>query len=269
MDGHPLIMDSHRSERAGYCSVVQDRDGIIHLLSSRQHYAFNLDWLKSLPPPAPPLSRPSPGSVEVQASLERSYRPDGLPTRDEGWDWEFEGAGCEENAVAAAEGSFLEIQTREDQQLRWRDQYPDGFAAASARNGFTAEIQVQVLESDRADRGVDLEIYDGFGSRYSITITENGVYWYEGLVLSSSFLPFEGFRPVAKGIDNTDSVHSFRLSVRPDRVVQIYRDGKLLGAREAEYRTPRDAYLIWGTGPGVKALVESVSYDLRGPKQPG
>ena len=82
MDGHPLILDSHRSERAGYCSVVQDAGGIIHLLSSRQHYAFNLDWLKSLPPPAPPLVDPKPERLTVASKLARQYEPRTLPTTD-------------------------------------------------------------------------------------------------------------------------------------------------------------------------------------------
>ena len=39
------------AEPKGYLSVCQAADGLIHLISSRQHYAFNLAWLKT-PPPA-------------------------------------------------------------------------------------------------------------------------------------------------------------------------------------------------------------------------
>jgi len=39
------------AEPRGYLSVCQAADGVIHLISSRQHYAFNLTWLKA-PPPA-------------------------------------------------------------------------------------------------------------------------------------------------------------------------------------------------------------------------
>jgi len=37
-------------ELRGYLSVCQARNGIIHLVSSKNHYAFNLNWLKT---PAP------------------------------------------------------------------------------------------------------------------------------------------------------------------------------------------------------------------------
>jgi hypothetical protein len=185
------------------------------------------------------------------------------------WEWQFEGANSEETDVAGIDSDgHVQVRTRADQEFRWRDQNPDRFGDADQKNGFTAEISTRILKTSAEHRGIDLEIYDGAGSRYSITITEDAVYWYQGLVLSSSYLPFEGFEAVASGLDNTDNQHVFRMAVRPDRVVQIYRDGKLLGTRVYEYRTPRGAYLIWGAGPGVEAVVNSVSYDLSGPKQP-
>ena len=54
MDGRPFIMGFNSAEPGGYMSVSQAADGIIHLISSRQHYAFNLAWLKT-PPPVEPL----------------------------------------------------------------------------------------------------------------------------------------------------------------------------------------------------------------------
>ena len=55
MDGRLFTMDFSSAEPGGYMSVCQAADGIIHLISSRQHYAFNLEWLKT-PPPAEPLT---------------------------------------------------------------------------------------------------------------------------------------------------------------------------------------------------------------------
>lgn len=49
MDGRLFIMNSSNAEPAGYLSVCQSAVGIIHLISSRQHYAFNLAWLKLAP----------------------------------------------------------------------------------------------------------------------------------------------------------------------------------------------------------------------------
>ena len=51
-DGHPFTLSASNAEPRGYLSVCQAADGIIHLISSRQHYAFNLAWLKT-PPPSP------------------------------------------------------------------------------------------------------------------------------------------------------------------------------------------------------------------------
>jgi len=39
------------AEPRGYLACVQTPDGVIHLISSKQHYAFNLAWLKAPMPP--------------------------------------------------------------------------------------------------------------------------------------------------------------------------------------------------------------------------
>ncbi|MEP7361627.1 MAG: SUMF1/EgtB/PvdO family nonheme iron enzyme [Acidobacteriota bacterium] len=42
-----IVMSPNSSEVRGYMSVCQTADGVIQLISSRQHYAFNLAWLKA------------------------------------------------------------------------------------------------------------------------------------------------------------------------------------------------------------------------------
>jgi hypothetical protein len=86
--------------------------------------------------------------------------------------------------------------------------------------------------------------------------------------MSSALLPFKQYVPLAEGVDNTGSMHTYRIAVRDDRVAQVYRDGKLLGVKPVEYRTPRYPYIYFGAGPGLEALVKYVSYDLDGPSQP-
>ena len=49
MDGRPFTMGLNSAELGGYLAVCQGQNGIIHLISSRQHYRFNLAWLKELP----------------------------------------------------------------------------------------------------------------------------------------------------------------------------------------------------------------------------
>jgi len=50
-DGGAIVQSSRSSDYRGYMSVCQGFDGLIHLISSRNHYVFNLAWLKTCPPP--------------------------------------------------------------------------------------------------------------------------------------------------------------------------------------------------------------------------
>ncbi|WP_020617357.1 SUMF1/EgtB/PvdO family nonheme iron enzyme [Paenibacillus daejeonensis] len=43
-------MDRSHAEPKGYLAMVQAKNGLIHLLSSRIHYCFNLDWVMALSP---------------------------------------------------------------------------------------------------------------------------------------------------------------------------------------------------------------------------
>jgi len=267
MDGDPVTMDAHYAEFVGYLSVCQTPDNIIHLVSSRQHYAFNLKWLQTAPPPAPPLSAPTAQQLPAKHSLVKIYKPKGLPSQDK-WGWRFRGGSKETDVVSFCPEGLLKIYTRANQQCWWRSAEADGYSAIDQKKGFTAEIRTQILKTTPNYRGVDLELYDGSGSRYAITITDTGVYWYEGLVMGSVFLNFEGFTPLAEDLENSDAMHTYRLAVRADRVVQIYRDGKLIGVRRYEYRTPRDAYILFGAGHGTEALIDELAYDLTGPYQP-
>lgn len=36
---------TYSAEPRGYLSIWQTADGVIHLITSKQHYAFNLAWL--------------------------------------------------------------------------------------------------------------------------------------------------------------------------------------------------------------------------------
>ncbi|MHC4388960.1 MAG: exo-alpha-sialidase, partial [Planctomycetota bacterium] len=50
--GGLCVMSSRNSEFRGYMSCIQATNNLIHLITSRQHYVFNLKWL-STPQPAP------------------------------------------------------------------------------------------------------------------------------------------------------------------------------------------------------------------------
>jgi len=266
MDGHPVTMDSHSSEFVGYLSVCQTADKLIHLISSRQHYTFNLKWLTTPAPQALPEAALTALDLPVKDRLVGIYKPEPLPSQSD-WQWRHRGGKEAATATLTSEGRF-KISTGPEQQCWWRSAKADGFDAVDQRTGFTVEIKTQILKTTSGRRGVDFELYDGAGSRYAMTITADGVYWYEGLVLGSAFLNFEEFVPIAEGLDNTDTMHTYRLAVRTDRIAQIYRDDEMIGLKRYEYRTPRDAYILFGAGHGVEALIDYVAHDLGGPSRP-
>jgi len=45
-----FIMDDNHAEPKGYLAATQTPNGLIHLISSKQHYVFNLAWLKQAMP---------------------------------------------------------------------------------------------------------------------------------------------------------------------------------------------------------------------------
>jgi len=49
VDNKPFTLSATSAEHRGYLAVWQACNGIVHLISSRQHYAFNLKWLKAQP----------------------------------------------------------------------------------------------------------------------------------------------------------------------------------------------------------------------------
>ncbi|MHC4648408.1 MAG: sialidase family protein [Planctomycetota bacterium] len=46
-----FTLSKSRAEQRGYMSACQARNGLIHLVTSYNHYAFNLKWLETPPPP--------------------------------------------------------------------------------------------------------------------------------------------------------------------------------------------------------------------------
>ncbi len=68
--GGLFIMSQRNAEFRGYLSVCQSLDGLVHLISSRQHYTFNLAWLKT---PSRPLKYPP---VALKAVKETFTGPD-------------------------------------------------------------------------------------------------------------------------------------------------------------------------------------------------
>jgi len=69
-NGGLFTMSAGNSEYQGYCNGCQSADGLIHIISSRQHFTFNLKWLMT---PAPALRYPL---VKVKPVKETFTGPD-------------------------------------------------------------------------------------------------------------------------------------------------------------------------------------------------
>jgi len=69
-NGGKYALSSSSSTYRGYCAGCQSRNGVIHIVSSFEHFAFNLAWLKS---PPPPLRYPP---VRVTAEVETFSGPE-------------------------------------------------------------------------------------------------------------------------------------------------------------------------------------------------
>jgi formylglycine-generating enzyme required for sulfatase activity len=69
-NGGLFMMSPRNSEYQGYCSGCQSTDGLIHIISSRQHFTFNYKWLMT-PAPAPKYP-----PIKVKAVKETFTGPD-------------------------------------------------------------------------------------------------------------------------------------------------------------------------------------------------
>jgi hypothetical protein len=71
-----FLMSPRNAEWRGYMTCCQAPNGVIHLLTSRQHYAFNLAWVRT---PSPPLQHPP---VKVMPATETFDGPDNFDCTD-------------------------------------------------------------------------------------------------------------------------------------------------------------------------------------------
>jgi formylglycine-generating enzyme required for sulfatase activity len=69
-NGGKYALSASSSTYRGYCAGCQGRNGVIHIISSFEHFAFNLAWLKT---PPPPLRYPP---VRVKAAVETFTGPE-------------------------------------------------------------------------------------------------------------------------------------------------------------------------------------------------
>ncbi len=275
-DGPPRLVDGggntgwftlgpDTAEPKGYLASTQSPDGIIHLISSKQHYAFNLKWLQTPMPEGPAAP-----TLTMKQYMQRIFNADVTPAQAEP-EWFFTGSGMTENqAVQLSTAGHMTVITGPNQRARWFNQSVDGFAAASPETGLTCEIRMQVTRSTSPTRGVDFEVYLGDGNsvhrRYFLSVTTTGVFWFDGGT----------FRQIASQVDNASEMHAYRLSIRPEGDCLVYRDNEFLAAVSPSagfdnFLNPDGPYLQWGEGAGASEadfIVDYIAWDMAGAFRP-
>jgi len=134
---------------------------------------------------------------------------------------------------------------------RYSNERSGEFETLDPRRGFTVEV--------RAAGPVEFEVYASSGpliaTHYALRVTAEGVeYWHDNR-----------FTRIAGGVAGG---HTYRLAVRGDTAVEIYRGAELLAVCEADIvigrgQPVRGPYVSW-TGAGA-----AVAYDLAGAYRPG
>jgi hypothetical protein len=206
-----------------------------------------------------------PEPIELPGKTELDVVFDACEILADGSPWRWTGSGTTSAAVVSYPGpNIMRVDTGTSQRARWADDNNDSFDAVDDSAGFTAEIKMRIFKSTSSTRGVDFELYIGDGSlpgkRYFITVTTTRIYWYEG----------GSFKPVATDLDNSSQMHTYRVAVRQDGIVQIYRDQDLLAVQIADFSidpmiSADGPYLQFGDGAGGSEAdfdVSHIAFDL-------
>ncbi len=252
-DGQPCALGHFDAEPIGYLSACQAPDGLIHLISSRNHYAMNLAWLRQGQPPLPPALRP--GALEARTALSHAVSPPHLPAAG-GWVPVREADAA---AIAVTEAGEWAIRTAAGESVSWRQTLP-GVGA-----GITIEAAARVTAVGDAGEGLGLRLAvpraGGQVARYGISVTRTGVYWYAGV-----------WTPLIEWVDHHTATHRFRLAIRPDGGAQVYRDGELLGVRMPVIEPGESPGPLaeWGIGAAdaCEVAVAQVAVDTSGAYAP-
>ncbi|MEX0771206.1 MAG: SUMF1/EgtB/PvdO family nonheme iron enzyme [Balneolaceae bacterium] len=258
--GRHFLWTPHTAEPRGYLAGTIAQNGLVHLISTTQHYTFNLKWLETPPERVDEPRLPSKAVLPVQFTGGELPSAASLPGR-----WVFHGQGAERQIAHITKDAPIALSTTPDYPGIWIDDSDKGFGRADARNGATAEIRLKVHSSESSSRGVDLVVHLGDANKrfYHLTVTADGLYAYDRF----------SWVPLAQNLDNSSAMHTFRIAVGEDGLARIYRDGKRIALRSpSEYRNSQAVgtgpYLLWGATDPVEAEIEHIGYDFRGGYRP-
>ena len=153
---------------------------------------------------------------------------------------------------------------RETAPGKWANDRTDEVAPLNPERGFTVEARVRVAEG-AGEPGFELRAFAVSGprllNRYAIGVTASSVGYWDG----------KRWSPIREGLDNSGSAHVFRMAIRPDTAVQIYRDSELVGTIDADMgndlaQAARGSHFEWSSVAGT--AIDSVAFDSRGAFRP-
>jgi sulfatase modifying factor 1 len=232
MSNSRIYMGPGSGEPTAYVTLTQARNGLIHVVSSVNHYAFNLKWAES--GPKNPTAMPQPKELSVKTALPFTLTPE-------------------------------QMKPYHVARSLWSNERTGAMDSLDIEKGFTVEAQVTLGQSETDYFILRAFVRSGctMCNRYWLRITPKETsYWYAG-----------GWQPLQDSVPMREA-GIYRIAVRDDTCVQIYRDARLLASFPASYEIgfappTRGNWLEWETlSEGVEPSVASVSYDLSGAHQP-
>ncbi len=254
---HEFTLSQTNGEPAGYITSTITKDGLIHLISSGNEYIFNEDWIKT---PSPKLKEISYESSLEEKAINTNVVYDGLqslPTLSSPL-WKVGDTGGTVNITS--EG--LSMSVAENVRCRYYQTATEGFTI-DPEKGFTIEMKMKVLKTN-GTRGMDFEVQIG-ERRYFLMIGDTYMCY-----------DYNGITRFIENINNKDEMHTFRMAVRPDGKIELFRDGKMI--RLYNTTNGRDTYFPisgdffrWGKGAGAEnmtAVIEYITYDHSGAYKP-
>lgn len=228
MSNGRIYMGPGNSEPTAYVSMTQARNGVVHVTSSMNHYAFNLKWAES--GPAAPNPLPSFKQLEPRAKLATSVLSSKMEYRKTPNLWSNERTGAMESIDLA--------------------------------RGFT--VEAKIASAGGKEEECVLRVFARSGctmcNRYWLRVTADGAfYWYAGQW---------------QELNATDTAKSeiYRLAVREDTCVQIYKGTKVIGLYPASYEIgfappTRGNWIEWEINSSDLKML-SLNYDETGAYAP-
>jgi len=224
-----IYMGPGTAEPTGYVSICQSRNGVINVISSANHYAFNLAWVKAAPvhPDPMPKSEVLPLRTQLSSSLNERER------------------------------EALRISLSE-----WTNERTGAFDALDLKKGFTVEGRFTLGNSTDATIQMRAFVRNGatMCNRYWLRVNQKSVsYWHAGewQLVNDNVARSATYRMAVRA-DTCVQIYSENVLI-----------GTYPPSYEIGFAMPtRGSFLEWSIfGDGSDTKVENIAYDLEGPFQ--